>query len=155
AQAAPDEPAPREKKGRGRAAAGAAGASVSAPRPTREERIVAEIEASEEPDPADADDLPPLSMLSDPPARNTDQDRRELDAAGAKLIAALRTFKVEGELVGRTTGPTVTQFEVEPAAGVKVRQIATLADDLALAMRAPSIRIVAPIPGRGAVGVEV
>src|ERR671921_669962 len=70
-------------------------------------------------------------------------------------MAALRTFKVEGELVGRTTGPTVTQFEVEPAAGVKVRQIATLADDLALAMRAPSIRIVAPIPGKGAVGVEV
>ena len=72
-----------------------------------------------------------------------------------KLMAALRTFKVEGSLVGRTTGPTVTQFEIEPAPGVKVRQIAMLADDLAFAMRAPSIRIVAPIPGRGAVGVEV
>ena len=68
---------------------------------------------------------------------------------------ALRTFKVDGELVGRTTGPVVTQFEIEPAPGVKVRQIANLANDLALAMRAPSIRIVAPIPGRGAVGVEV
>jgi len=75
--------------------------------------------------------------------------------AGEKLMATLRTFKVDGELVGRTTGPTVTQFEIEPAAGVKVRQIAALSDDLALAMRAPSIRIVAPIPGRGAVGVEV
>jgi DNA segregation ATPase FtsK/SpoIIIE, S-DNA-T family len=70
-------------------------------------------------------------------------------------MEALRTFRVEGELVGRTTGPTVTQFEVEPAPGVKVRQIANLANDLALAMRAQSIRIVAPIPGRGAVGVEV
>jgi S-DNA-T family DNA segregation ATPase FtsK/SpoIIIE len=70
-------------------------------------------------------------------------------------MEALRTFRVEGELVGRTTGPVVTQFEVEPAPGVKVRQIATLSNDLALAMRAPSIRIVAPIPGRGAVGVEV
>jgi S-DNA-T family DNA segregation ATPase FtsK/SpoIIIE len=78
-----------------------------------------------------------------------------LDLAGEKLMATLRTFKVDGELVGRTTGPSVTQFEIEPAAGVKVRQIAALADDLALAMRAPSIRIVAPIPGRGAVGVEV
>jgi S-DNA-T family DNA segregation ATPase FtsK/SpoIIIE len=74
---------------------------------------------------------------------------------GAKLMDALRTFKVDGELVGRTTGPVVTQFEVEPAPGVKVRQIANLSNDLALAMRAPSIRIVAPIPGRGAVGVEV
>src|ERR687890_2910481 len=74
---------------------------------------------------------------------------------GVKLMDALRTFRVEGELVGRTTGPVVTQFEVEPAAGVKVRQIANLSNDLALAMRAPSIRIVAPIPGRGAVGVEV
>src|SRR5919107_4312382 len=74
---------------------------------------------------------------------------------GVKLMDALRTFRVEGELVGRTTGPVVTQFEVEPAAGVKVRQIATLSSDLALAMRAPSIRIVAPIPGKGAVGVEV
>jgi S-DNA-T family DNA segregation ATPase FtsK/SpoIIIE len=74
---------------------------------------------------------------------------------GAKLMDALRTFKVEGELTGRTTGPVVTQFEVSPAPGVKVRQIANLSNDLALAMRAPSIRIVAPIPGRGAVGVEV
>ena len=79
----------------------------------------------------------------------------ELDAAGAKLMQALRTFKVDGKLTGYTTGPTVTQYEVEPAAGVKVRQIATLSNDLALAMRAPSIRIVAPIPGKGAVGVEV
>jgi len=102
-----------------------------------------------------SDELPPTDLLTPAPARNADAGRRELDMAGEKLMATLRTFKVEGELVGRTTGPTVTQFEIEPAAGVKVRQIATLADDLALAMRAPSIRIVAPIPGRGAVGVEV
>jgi S-DNA-T family DNA segregation ATPase FtsK/SpoIIIE len=74
---------------------------------------------------------------------------------GEKLMDALRTFRVEGELVGRTTGPVVTQYEIEPAPGVKVRQFANLSSDLALAMRAPSIRVVAPIPGRGAVGVEV
>src|SRR5437868_9909208 len=74
---------------------------------------------------------------------------------GIKLMDALRTFRVEGDLVGRTTGPAVTQFEVAPAAGVKVRQIANLANDLALAMRAQSIRVVAPIPGKGAVGIEV
>jgi S-DNA-T family DNA segregation ATPase FtsK/SpoIIIE len=99
--------------------------------------------------------LPPIDLLNPPPVRNLDVGRRELDAMGAKLLDALRTFRVEGELVGRTTGPVVTQFEIVPAAGVKVRQIATLADDLALAMRAQSIRIVAPIPGKGAVGVEV
>src|SRR5689334_15300160 len=74
---------------------------------------------------------------------------------GVKLMDALRTFRVEGELVGRTTGPVASQFEVEAAPGVKVRQFANLSNDLALAIRAPSIRVVAPIPGRGAVGVEV
>ena len=102
-----------------------------------------------------SEELPPTDLLTAAPARNPDAGRRELDLAGDKLMSTLRTFKVEGELVGRTTGPTVTQFEIEPAAGVKVRQIAALADDLALALRAASIRIVAPIPGRGAVGVEV
>ena len=57
-------------------------------------------------------------------------------------LDALRTFKVDGELVGRTTGPVVTQYEVEPAPGVKVRQFANLSNDLALAMRAASIRVV-------------
>ncbi len=102
-----------------------------------------------------SDELPPTDLLTLAPARNPDAGKRELDMAGEKLMSTLRTFKVEGELVGRTTGPSVTQFEIEPAAGIKVRQIAALADDLALAMRATSIRIVAPIPGRGAVGVEV
>jgi S-DNA-T family DNA segregation ATPase FtsK/SpoIIIE len=102
-----------------------------------------------------SDELPPTDLLAAAPARNSDLGRRDLDLAGEKLMATLRTFKVDGELVGRTSGPTVTQFEIEPAAGIKVRQIAALADDLALAMRAASIRIVAPIPGRGAVGVEV
>ena len=101
------------------------------------------------------EELPPTELLTAATARNVDAGKAELDAAGQKLMAALRTFKVEGTLVGRTTGPSVTQFEIEPAPGIKVRQIAMLADDLALAMRAPSIRIVAPIPGRGAVGVEV
>ncbi len=122
--------------------------------PGRDEEIAAAIEATEHPEPA-TEELPPADMLANAPVRNVELGKRELDAMGAKLMEALRTFKVEGELVGRTTGPTVTQFEVEPAPGVKVRQIANLSNDLALAMRAASIRIVAPIPGRGAVGVEV
>jgi S-DNA-T family DNA segregation ATPase FtsK/SpoIIIE len=120
------------------------------------ERIAAEMGATE----GDAlsftdEDLPSPELLTPPPPRNADVGKRELDAMGVKLMDALRTFRVEGDLVGRTTGPVVTQFEVAPAAGVKVRQIANLSNDLALAMRAQSIRIVAPIPGKGAVGVEV
>jgi len=126
------------------------------PRATAEtDRAVAALEATPEPIGSVNDALPPADLLALPPERNVEVGKRELDAMGAKLMDSLRTFKVEGELVGRTTGPVVTQFEIAPAAGVKVRQIATLADDLALAMRAPSIRIVAPIPGKGAVGVEV
>jgi S-DNA-T family DNA segregation ATPase FtsK/SpoIIIE len=122
--------------------------------PGRDEKIAAAIGATAQPE-VSSEELPPADLLHHPPARNADLGRRELDAMGAKLMDALRTFKVDGELVGRTTGPVVTQFEVEPAPGVKVRQFANLSNDLALAMRAPSIRIVAPIPGRGAVGVEV
>jgi DNA segregation ATPase FtsK/SpoIIIE, S-DNA-T family len=123
--------------------------------PSREARVAAAIEATAVPDDEASALLPPTSLLTEPPPRNADANRRELDASGVRLMAALKTFRVEGQLVGRTTGPTVTQFEVEPAAGVKVRQFASLSNDLALAMRANSIRIVAPIPGKGAVGIEV
>jgi len=120
--------------------------------------IAAAIDATADPaDPGDlsVDELPSPELLTPAPGRNAEQGKRELDAMGLKLMDALRTFKVDGELVGRTTGPVVTSYEVEPAPGVKVRQFANLSNDLALAMRAASIRIVAPIPGRGAVGVEV
>ncbi|MDB4876252.1 MAG: cell division FtsK/SpoIIIE [Gemmatimonadetes bacterium] len=116
--------------------------------------IVAAIEATANTD-VTGDELPSTKLLAEIPAHNQDLSKRELDAMGVKLMDALRTFRVDGELVGRTTGPVVSQFEIEPAPGVKVRQFANLSNDLALAMRAASIRIVAPIPGRGAVGVEV
>lgn len=102
-----------------------------------------------------SEELPSPTLLTKAPERNVEAGRAQLDAMGAKLIESLRTFKVDGVLSGRTSGPTVTQYEIEPAPGVKVRQFANLANDLALAMRAPSIRVVAPIPGKGAVGVEV
>jgi S-DNA-T family DNA segregation ATPase FtsK/SpoIIIE len=134
--------------------ASAGGAQTKSRKKSRDETVADEIDASELVDPL-AEELPSPELLSLPPARNVDAGRAQLDAAGQKLMDALRTFRVDGELVGRTTGPTVTQFEIEPAPGVKVRQFANLANDLALAMRAPSIRVVAPIPGKGAVGIEV
>ncbi|MEJ7810859.1 MAG: DNA translocase FtsK 4TM domain-containing protein [Gemmatimonadaceae bacterium] len=138
-----------EQGKRGRDRKSKAGAAAE-----RADRIAAEIQATESPEPS-TEELPHPDLLTPPPPRHPDHGRRELDAMAVKLKDALRTFKVEAEIVGRTTGPVVTQFEVEPAPGVKVRQIANLSNDLALAMRAASIRIVAPIPGRGAVGVEV
>ncbi len=108
------------------------------------------------PAPEDAlDELPDLALLDEPPHESAGGDEDALEQLGQVLVQTLETFRVEGRIVGRTTGPVVTQFEVAPAAGVKVGRIAALADDLALAMRAKSIRIVAPIPGKGAVGVEV
>jgi S-DNA-T family DNA segregation ATPase FtsK/SpoIIIE len=99
-------------------------------------------------------DLPPIALLSPPTDQDVDAGEAQLDRLGQSLIETLRTFKVEGRSGQRTTGPVVTQFEVLPAPGVKAGRIGALADDLAIAMRVPSVRV-APIPGKGAVGVEI
>ncbi len=112
------------------------------------------------PDPLPKEDLsvtglPPVEFMTTVEDEDRGDKERELDALGEVLVEKLRTFNVECELGGRTTGPVVTQYEVIPAPGVKVNKIANLDADLALAMKAKSIRIVAPIPGKGAVGVEI
>lgn len=99
--------------------------------------------------------LPSLEHLDAPDISDREDTERELDRLGQVLVEKLGTFNVECSIRGRTTGPVVTQFEVVPAPGVKVNRIANLEADLALAMEAESIRIVAPIPGKGAVGVEI
>src|SRR6266550_8417364 len=99
--------------------------------------------------------IPPLDLLTPAAAEDADAGVAQIDLMGHKLIETLQTFRVEGSIAGRTVGPVVTQYEVAPGPGVKVGRIAALADDLALAMRAPSLRIVAPIPGKAAVGIEV
>ncbi|MGH7527465.1 MAG: DNA translocase FtsK, partial [Gemmatimonadales bacterium] len=99
-------------------------------------------------------DLPPIDLLTPASTEDVDAGEAQLDRLGLSLLETLRTFKVEGSISGRTTGPVVTQFEVVPAPGVKSGRIVALADDLAITMRTPSIRV-APIPGKGAVGVEV
>ncbi len=104
--------------------------------------------------PAEESDTPPVDLLTAPAREDIDAGEAQLDRLGQSLLETLRTFKVEGQISGRTTGPVVTQFEVVPGAGVKAGRIVALADDLAMSMRAPSIRV-APIPGKGAVGVEV
>ena len=99
--------------------------------------------------------IPPLDLLNVPSPEEVDAGAAQIDRMGEKLIETLQTFRVEASVVDRTVGPVVTQYEVAPGRGVKVGRIAALADDLALAMRAQSLRIVAPIPGKAAVGIEV
>ena len=98
---------------------------------------------------------PGLDLLIAPRLANRYGMERDLDRLAGVLVNTLGTFKIDCEVAGRTTGPVVTQYEVVPAAGVKVNRIANLDADLALAMKARSVRIVAPIPGKGAVGVEI
>jgi S-DNA-T family DNA segregation ATPase FtsK/SpoIIIE len=101
------------------------------------------------------EELPPIDLLERGAGRSAELTDEELEATGRKLVEALETFSIECSLNDWKSGPVVTQFRIVPARGVKVRQIANLANDLALAMKAPSIRIVAPVPGIGAVGIEV
>jgi len=98
--------------------------------------------------------IPPIDLLTQGSSGAVD-GTAQIEQMGQKLISTLQTFRVEGSIAGRTIGPVVTQYEVAPGPGVKVGRIAALADDLALAMRAQSLRIVAPIPGKAAVGIEV
>ncbi|TFG43542.1 MAG: hypothetical protein E4H41_09140, partial [Gemmatimonadales bacterium] len=130
-------------------------AKGTAPRKGREPKPTKGKPLAPAPVPDVESELPPMELLQEPPIRDIDAGEAQLDRLGQVLLDTLRTFKVDGTIAGRTTGPVVTQFEIVPAPGVKVGRIAALADDLALAMHAPSIRIVAPIPGKGAVGIEV
>lgn len=100
--------------------------------------------------------LPPVDLL-DPPdlAQLVKVDTESLHANSLILQKKLADFGVEGEVVAVRPGPVITMFEFKPADGVKVRRIVMLADDLAMALRAVSVRILAPIPGESVVGIEI
>jgi S-DNA-T family DNA segregation ATPase FtsK/SpoIIIE len=99
--------------------------------------------------------LPDLSHLDDPPAKPTVVDHEALIASSRVLETKLGTFEVMGKVREIHPGPVITTYEFEPAPGIKVNRIVTLADDLAMAMSALSVRILAPIPGKSVVGIEV
>jgi S-DNA-T family DNA segregation ATPase FtsK/SpoIIIE len=100
-------------------------------------------------------ELPPVSFLDAPVASGVHIDEEALIASSRILQSKLADFGVEGKVVAVRPGPVITTFEFEPAAGVKVNRIVTLADDLSMALRAHSVRILAPIPGKPVVGIEV
>jgi DNA segregation ATPase FtsK/SpoIIIE-like protein len=99
--------------------------------------------------------LPPLDLLADPNESGPTISKEQLLEHSRTLESKLADFGVRASVTEVHPGPVITRYELEPAPGIKVGQIANLADDLALAMRAKRIRIVAPIPGKGAVGVEI
>jgi DNA segregation ATPase FtsK/SpoIIIE, S-DNA-T family len=98
---------------------------------------------------------PAISILTGEASAAAPIDREGLTATAEKLRQKLASFGIQGQVTQIRPGPVVTMFEFLPAAGVKVSRIASLADDLAMAMEALRVRIVAPIPGRGVVGIEV
>jgi len=99
--------------------------------------------------------VPPVSLLDAPVHSTLAVDEDALIASSRILESKLRDFGVEGRVVAVQPGPVITTFEFEPAPGVKVNRIVTLADDLSMALRALSVRILAPIPGKPVVGIEV
>ncbi len=101
-------------------------------------------------------EYPALSLLADPPGGQRGITREEILRLSDTLQRTLATFGVAIEdEIEAYPGPIITRFEFKPAAGVKINQIVSLADDLALALQAKRIRVVAPIPGKAAVGIEV
>ncbi|WP_442867982.1 DNA translocase FtsK 4TM domain-containing protein [Campylobacter sp. VBCF_06 NA8] len=99
--------------------------------------------------------LPPLEFLENPPKKQNMIDDSEIDQKIFDLLDKLRKFKIDGDVVRTYSGPVVTTFEFRPAAHIKVSKILTLQDDLAMALRAQTIRIQAPIPGKDVVGIEI
>lgn len=100
-------------------------------------------------------DLPPISFLDFDDDAAIEIDTDALRRMAAQIEQTLADFKVEGSIVEICPGPVITMFEFSPAPGVKISKIAGLSDDLAMGLSALSVRIVAPIPGKGVVGIEV
>jgi len=118
------------------------------------------------PQPSDNDEdddreyiMPSISDFLESPVKLTRKDREEIEiqikATSRILMEKLAEFGVEAEVINVNIGPIITQYEIRPAPGVKVSRFSALADDLALAIKAKSIRVQAPIPGKGLIGIEI
>jgi S-DNA-T family DNA segregation ATPase FtsK/SpoIIIE len=99
--------------------------------------------------------LPSVNFLDEPEERPQSASKENLRMQSRLLEKKLEDFGVNGKVVAVTPGPVITTFEYEPAPGIKINRVVSLTDDLALALRAISIRIVAPIPGKAVIGVEI
>ena len=99
--------------------------------------------------------LPSLDLLDTPPPLEARQIKEDLEASARILEETLEDFGISAKVTDIERGPMITRYELEPAPGVKLNRIVNLGDDISLAMKAQSVRIIAPIPGKARVGVEV
>jgi DNA segregation ATPase FtsK/SpoIIIE, S-DNA-T family len=128
------------------------------PAPARAAAPSAPAASSESPAesvPAEPYRLPPLSLLKEPSSQGRGQSQQDLIAKARLLEQTLGNFGVSARVTDIHPGPVITRYDLEPAPGVKISSIVALSDDIALAMRATRVRVLAPIPGKGAVGVEI
>ena len=100
-------------------------------------------------------ELPPISLLQDPEYSFSSQQEAVVREKARVLEKTLQEYRIEAVVVEIDTCPVITMFEVQVAPGVKVSQIVSLANDIARALKAPSVRVVAPIPGKNTIGIEV
>jgi len=117
-------------------------------------KLLSEIETGERTKPKNWK-FPPLDFLSKPKSGKKEINEAEIDKKIKILIEKLKQFKIEGDVVRYYVGPVVTTFEFKPLPHIKVSKILSLQDDLAMALKAQSIRIQAPIPGKDVVGIEI
>ncbi len=118
--------------------------------PKRARKVAAESLGAD-----DEYEIPGLDLLDPPPENSGNVDEERLRKDAETLEAKLRNFGIEGKVVAVRPGPVITTFEIEPAPGVKVNRIVNLQDDLTMALRALGVRILAPVPGKPVVGIEV
>ncbi|OGW84044.1 MAG: hypothetical protein A2987_03775 [Omnitrophica bacterium RIFCSPLOWO2_01_FULL_45_10] len=122
----------------------------------KEIEVVKKIKISaSEPPVGDGWKFPGLDLLESPPPIEERKIKENFESSARILEETLRDFDIESKVVEINKGPVITRYELEPAPGVKVHRITSLSDNIALAMKAQSVRIVAPIPGKGTIGVEV
>jgi S-DNA-T family DNA segregation ATPase FtsK/SpoIIIE len=144
AAASPGPPSPKPISITGLAARGTAG-------PGKSQQLAIDLGLPREMAPAWR--LPPMALLRR--SKHTEVDRRQIEVLGQTLESALAAHGVETRLVAATVGPSVTRYELELGPGVKVQKVTALQRDIAYALAAADVRILAPIPGKSAIGVEV
>ena len=128
---------------------------ISVPKPSEPKPTAAKVTVPAEDLKEGEYRLPSVDLLQTPPAVDSGTMKTSLEDSSRVLEDTLRDFDIEAKVVEVEQGPTITRYELQPAAGVRVQKISSLENDIALVMRAASVRIIAPIPGKSRVGIEV
>ncbi len=147
------EPAPPAKRSVGQRLAGAL--RIKPPRKNEREEVMQELDAASRSEETRDYQLPGLDMLLESEEICFDEHEKDVRRKAKILEKTFLDFGFRVKVVEIETGPVIAQFEVELEAGLRLSKITSLADDLAIALRVPSVRIVAPIPGKNTVGIEV